>query len=167
MSLKQVLVKRTAVSRGALLGMMALCIACGHSAPMAPSASHQRPTVPSAPTPAPSPSNFPPLSGQSRTFAFNHELTYRVTDYTKQSRFVLYDNGAFVLQYVSLGGEYRGGYTEANGIITFQWEGWSSAGAWGATGTLKDGSLTVQYNLIMQLSDFEDAVYGAQGQAEH
>jgi hypothetical protein len=30
----------------------------------------------------------------------------------------------------------------------------------GATGTLKDGSLTVQYNLIMQLSDFDDAVYG-------
>ena len=80
-------------------------------------------------------------------------------DYTKQSRFVLYDNGAFALQYVSLGIEYRGGYTESNGVITFQWEGWSSAGAWGATGTLKDGSLTVQYNLIMGLSDFEDAVY--------
>jgi hypothetical protein len=29
-----------------------------------------------------------------------------------------------------------------------------------ATGTLNDGSLTVQYNLNMQLSDFEDAVYG-------
>ena len=104
--------------------------------------------------------NFPPLSGLSRTFTFNRELTYHLTDYTKQSRFVLYDNGAFVLQYVSLGGEYRGGYTESNGVITFQWEGWSIAGAWGATGTLKDGSLTVQYNLIMQLSDLEDAVYG-------
>src|SRR5580765_8866549 len=169
MALKQVRVKHTAISRGALVGMMALCIACGHSAPTAPSASGQSPAAPSTPTPAPSPSNFPPLSGQSRTFAFNHELTYRVTDYTKQSRFVLYDNGAFVLQYVSLGGEYRGGYTESNGVITFQWEGWSSAGPWGATGTLKDGSLTVQYNLIMQLSDFEDAVYGTvrQGQAEH
>jgi hypothetical protein len=83
------------------------------------------------------------------------------------ARFVIYDNGAFVLQYVSLGIEYRGGYTESDGVITFQWEGWSSAGAWGATGTLNDGSLTVRYNLIMQLSDFEDAVYDAEGQAEH
>jgi hypothetical protein len=161
MSLEQMRVMRTAISRGTLVGVMVLAIACGRSSPTAPSASSQRPVVPS--TPAPSPSNFPPLSGLSRTFGFNHELTYRLTDYTKQSRFVLYDNGAFVLQYVSLGIEYRGGYTESNGVITFQWEGWSSAGAWGASGTLKDGSLTVQYNLIMQLSDFEDAVYGAEG----
>jgi hypothetical protein len=137
---------------------MLLSIACGRSAPIAPTASSQRPAVPS--TPAPSPSNFPPLSGLARTFAFNHELTYHLTDYTKQSRFVLYDNGAFVLQYPSLGLEYRGGYMESSGVITFQWEGGSTGGAWGATGTLKDGSLTAQYNLIMQLSDFEDAVYG-------
>jgi len=99
------------------------------------------------------------LSGLSRTFAFDHQFTYPLTDYTRQSRFVLYDNGAFALQYVSLGIDYRGGYTESNGVITFQWEGWSVAGPWGATGTLKDGSLTVQYNLIMQMTDFEDAVY--------
>ena len=65
-----------------------------------------------------------------------------------------------VLAKDTLGIEYRGEYTESNGVITFQWEGWSIAGAWGATGTVNDGSLTVQYNLIMQLSDFEDAVYG-------
>ncbi len=56
-------------------------------------------------------------------------------DLTTASRFVLYDNGAFELQYVGLG-EYRGGYTEANGVINFQWEGWSTAGPWGATGTV-------------------------------
>lgn len=60
---------------------------------------------------------------------------------------------------VSLGIEYRGGYTESNGVITFEWEGSSVAGTWSATGTVKDGSLTVQYNLAMQLSDFEDALY--------
>jgi len=88
-------------------------------------------------------------------------LQYQVRDYTKHSLFVLYDNGAFVLQYptVAGGGGYRGGYTETNGAITFEWEGWSVAGPWGATGTLKDGSLTVRYNGIMQLTDFEDAVY--------
>lgn len=75
----------------------------------------------------------------------------------KQSRFVLYDDGAFVLQYPT--GEYRGGYTETNGAITFGWEGWSVAGPWGATGRIEDGLLTVNYNLIMQLTDFEDAIY--------
>ena len=152
------MVMYTAISRGTLVGLVVLSIACGRSTPTAPTRSSQGPVVPSPP--APPPTNFPALSGLSRTFTFDHELTYRLSDYTKQSRFVLYDNGAFALQYVSLGIEYRGGYTESNGIITFQWEGWSTAGPWGATGTLKDGSLTVQYNLIMQLTDFEDAVYG-------
>jgi hypothetical protein len=47
----------------------------------------------------------------------------------------------------------------ANGVITFEWEGWSVAGPWGATATISDDSLSVEYNLIMQLTDFEDAVY--------
>ena len=100
------------------------------------------------------------MSGPSRTFFFDHELSYPVRDYTKKSRFVLYDNGAFVLQFPSLGeGGYRGGYRDANGVITFEWEGRSTAGSWGATGTLQGDSLRVQYNLIMQLTDFEDSVY--------
>jgi hypothetical protein len=100
------------------------------------------------------------LSGPSRIFVFDQALSYPVRDYTKTSRFVLYDNGAFVLQYPSLGeAGYRGGYKDANGAIVFEWEGWSTAGPWGATGTLRGDSLTVQYNLIMQLTDFEDAEY--------
>jgi hypothetical protein len=91
---------------------------------------------------------------------FDRELSYPVSDYTKKSRFVLYDNGAFVLQYPSLGeGGYPGGYREANGVIAFGWEGWSGAGPWGATGTLESDSLVVQHNFIMQMTDFEDAVY--------
>jgi hypothetical protein len=103
---------------------------------------------------------FPPLSGPSRTFIFASQLAYPVSDNTKNSRFVLYDNGAFVLEYVSLGElGYRGGYKDANGVLIFGWEGWSVAGSWGATGTLQGECLTVQYNLIMQHTDFEDAVY--------
>jgi hypothetical protein len=72
----------------------------------------------------------------------------------------LYDNGAFVLRFPSLGeGGYRGGYNDANGVIALEWEGWSLAGVWGATGTLKGDSLTIQYNEVMQFTDFEDAVY--------
>ena len=100
------------------------------------------------------------LSGPSRTFVFDRELSYRVSDYTKKSRFVLYDNGAFVLQFPSLGeGGYRGGYQDANGVITVRVGRLERGGPWGATGTLKGDSLTVQYNQIMQMTDFEDAVY--------
>jgi hypothetical protein len=156
----EVMIMLTAMTRGTLVGLVLLATACGGSAPTAPTPNSGGVTVSSSP--APPPTTFPALSGPSRTFTFDHQLTYGVTSYTKQSRFVLYDNGAFALQYVSLGIEYRGVYTESNGVVTFQWEGWSTAGAWGATGTLSDGSLTVQYNLIMELSDFEDAVYGLQ-----
>jgi hypothetical protein len=99
------------------------------------------------------------LSGPSRSFAFDHEVRYHVSDGTKNSRFILYDTGGFVLQSSSWTGEFRGGYTEADGVITFEWEGWSVAGPWGATGTLRDGVLTVRYNDVMQWTDFEDAAY--------
>jgi hypothetical protein len=147
----------TGVARGALVSLVLLSIACGGSTPSAPTPTSQSTAVPS-PTPPP-PLNVPPLSGPSRTFTFDHDLAHPLSDYTTKSRFALYDNGGFALEYVSLGIEYHGRYTESNGVITFQWEGWSIAGAWAATGTLNNGALTVQYNSIMRLSDFEDAVY--------
>ena len=148
----------TALRRGALLAVIAVSTACGGTSPTSPTAA-----IAPAPVLAPGqppPRNFPPLSGPSRTFTFDHELTYRVSDYTKHSRFVLYDTGGFLLQYTSLTGDgYRGGYTQTDGTITFDWEGWSVAGPWAATGTVTDGTLTVRYNDIMQWTDFEDAVY--------
>jgi hypothetical protein len=90
---------------------------------------------------------------------FDHQLSNPVSDYTRQSQFILYDNGAFVLQYTSLGSGYRGGYTKTNGDLAFQWEGSIAAAPWSATGTLQGDLLTVQYNLNMRLTDFEDAVY--------
>ena len=156
MSVRGRQIMNSAVRRGAVVVLLVVSAACGSSEPTAPTGTGQAPAPPSAPPPPTT--TFPPLSGPSRTFIFEHELSYRVSDYTRRSRFVVYDNGAFVLQYVGLG-EYRGGYTDANGIVTFEWEGWSTAGPWGARGTLKGDSLTVTYNLIMQLTDFEDAVY--------
>ena len=139
----------TTVRRGAAVFLVVLSTACGRSGPTSPTA---------IPQPLPPTRTFPPLSGPSRTFAFDRELSYRVSDYTRKSSFVLYDNGAFVLRF-SGPGEYRGGYTVANGVITFEWEGWNVAGPWGAAGTIRGDSLTVEYNLIMQWTDFEDAVY--------
>ena len=76
---------------------------------------------------------------------------------TEKSLFVLYDNGAFSLDYLNLSGRpYRGSYTEENGLLNFTWEGCCR---WGATGRLEDDSLKVQYNAMMQMADFEDAVY--------
>jgi len=104
--------------------------------------------------------SFPPASGTARVFNFLSQSSYQVSGYTTRSRYVLYDNGAFGLQYSDNGGfEYRGRYTEVNSVITFEWEGWSTAGSWGATATLRGDTLTVAYNIIMMMTDFEDAVY--------
>ena len=146
-----------AIRGSAFVILLMLCSACADSRPTAPTA-----VTVSTPTavavPAPAPRVFPPLEGSSRTFNFERALSYSVRDYTRGSRFVLFDNGAFMLEYPHIPG-YRGKYTESNGVLTFEWEGWSTAGPWGATGTIKGDSLAVEYNLIMMLSDFEDAVY--------
>jgi hypothetical protein len=79
------------------------------------------------------------------------------------SRYVLYDDGTFALQYLGSQGpfEYHGTYTEANAVIMLTWEANQYvAMPWRpATGTLTDDFLTVQYDLIMLLDDFENAVY--------
>lgn len=134
-----------------LLFVSAACADWGPSPLEGPGQAPPPPAVPDRP-------DFPPPSGASRSFAFARNLSYPVREYTTKSRFVLYDNGAFVLEYAGLG-EYRGGYTRSDGVLAFEWEGWSTAGPWGATGTLVGDSLRVEYNTVMQLSDFEDAVY--------
>ena len=150
---------------GVIVVLFVLCAACGSPGPAAPTGTSQAMPFPT-PTPPPA-TTFPPLSGPSRTFVFDRELSHRVSDYTKKSIFVLYENGAFVLRFPSVGeGGYRGGYVDANGVITFEWEGRNVGGPWGATGTIIGDSLTVQYNQIMQWTDFEDAVYRRMPQAQ-
>ena len=93
------------------------------------------------------------------TFTHLHIRACRlwVSEYTEKSRFVLYDNGAFALQYPALGGHiYRGSYTEENGVLYFKFEGDVQ---WSATGKLEGDSLKVQSNTMMQMDDFENAVY--------
>jgi hypothetical protein len=105
------------------------------------------------------------LEGPSRTFVFDRERLYPVSEYTKRTRFVLYDNGAFELQFLNSGGEYRHGlrgkYQDQNGLLTFEWENSGRDGPWGwaAAGTLQGDSLIVRYNTAMWGADFEDAIY--------
>jgi hypothetical protein len=174
----------TLVRGGAVVALLVVFVACGSSGPTSPSGftpppPSRSPAPPPTPTPAPTPRppiGFPPLSGPSRTFIFEPQLTARLWsanpnfvstphDYTSNSRFVLYDNGAFLLQYPpsSFGdGRFPGAHRDANGVIMFlfEFQGRAVDDIWDdATGTLKGDSLTIQFQESMQHADFEDAVY--------
>jgi hypothetical protein len=76
------------------------------------------------------------------------------------SRYVIYENGTFSLQYVSpVWGffEYPGSYSRTDSAITFQFD--ANGGTWLADGIVAGDSLTVKYNHDMLMSDFEDGVY--------
>jgi hypothetical protein len=105
----------------------------------------------------PPPRTFPPLEGPARTFGFDRDAGFRVGDHTRTSRFILYDNGAFELQYDGLA-SYRGRYTLSDATVVFEFQANPASGGV-AMGTLQDGELVVRYNLNMRLSDFDDAVY--------
>lgn len=78
------------------------------------------------------------------------------------SRYVLYENGTFSLQYVRPDWgffEYLGRYSRTDSAITFDFDGWSVVGPWLASGVVAGNSLSVKYNDVMLMSDFEDGVY--------
>ena len=78
------------------------------------------------------------------------------------SRFVLYDDGTFGLQFVSTRSgffEYKGTYSTSGSNLTTVWDGWNVNGPWQATATLQNNLLTIKYGWIMAYSDFCDAVY--------
>ena len=112
--------------------------------------------IPTAPTVVGSP--FPAVQRPARVFDVSGAVRYPLSTWTMGSRYVLYDDGAFVLQFLS-GRAYTGRYQQQNDDVTFQWDGGSAGGPWGATGALTGELLTVHYNVIMELSDFEDAIY--------
>ena len=114
-------------------------------------------TPPAAPAPIQSACAFAALAQPGRVFAFA-DAGAPVTSATRCSRFVLYDSGAFELQY-GTGAVYPGSYRQSGSALDLQWVGQSVAGPWHADATLVANTLSVHYNTIMQLTDFEDAVY--------
>jgi hypothetical protein len=169
----------TPVRRAAVAAIVALSAACG-SGPTSPSVGEPPVAVPppaAAPPPVPSPRtplSFPPLSGPSATFVFDGAQTALlrasdrnwpgdVSDYTKHSRFVLYDNGACALLYPSLSNAVLGGRYERVGdvlSIIFEFQGRAADERWDdAIGRLRDDVLTIEFDLTMQHSDFENAAY--------
>lgn len=142
-----------------LLSMSAGCQAPTTLPPL-PEASEGASATPATQLPA-----WPALAGPGRVYAYSAPLDNHVSPYTTLSRFVLYDDRSFGLQMHTQWRtvEYRGTYTEVGSDVAFAWEGWSVLGAWGATATLLQDTLTVQYNWVMLLNDFENAVYVLEG----
>jgi hypothetical protein len=109
---------------------------------------------------------FSPLTSSGRIYAAPRSLDELYAKYhgaSISSRYVLYDDSTFALEFVSgrFGAfVYDGRFTRTDSRITFLWKGWSLAGPWGAEGTLRGDSLSVSYNLVMQMTDFIDGTYG-------
>jgi hypothetical protein len=77
-------------------------------------------------------------------------------------RYLIQANGAFRLQYQSARYgffEYLGSYLGKDGWYQFDFEGWSAAGPWEATARFHGQCMTVKYNVVMELSDFESGEY--------
>ena len=140
----------------ALFGWLLMAVGCNY-ADRATAPTPFSPVTPSTTVQPPqSPPSFPPVSGPAQIFVFHAPSSYRVQDYTVASRYVLYDGGTFTLQYASLGIEYPGFYEEADGGLSFRFRG---DGRWDAAGTFNGDLLDIHYNIIMSMSDFDDAVY--------
>ena len=145
-------------ARVCILAVLAVCAsACSaDSRPTGPT-----PPAVAAPPTVPAPGGFPPPSGNRRTYAFDSPVGASVASYTRASRYSLYENGAFELSVRDR--RHLSGPVRADELAPdFLLEGWSTAGPWGATASLDGDTLTVRYNTVMMLTDFEDAVYRLQ-----
>jgi hypothetical protein len=136
-----------------------LSAACSDSSRHSPTA----PTSSTAPAPTAfepnAPPPFPAVSKPARIYVTTIEG--RSAAYhggALKSRYVLYDDGSFTLQYASprFGNfEYPGNYTQA-GELFFHW---AESSLLGATAIITEESLTVGYTIAMQMNDFEDGVF--------
>jgi hypothetical protein len=142
----------TSVWRVGLLAILAVVSAsCSDTKPPTP----VTPTPPTAPTPPPVPVPRDPFPGAGIYEFVSSPSGRGVQSYTSNSRYVLHDDGTFVLQ---LNLELRGRYKEAEkGRITFDFD-WNAQNE-GATGVFDGNRMIVTYNLTMSMSDFEDGVY--------
>ena len=151
------------LARGALpLLLVAAATACSESTYSESTYSPPAAVTPTSPPVAGAPpAPFPALSKPGTIY---NELAsaYSVARRSPTiSRYVLYDDGTHALQIANAPAamEFKGSWTRTDSTVVFEWEGWSVAGPWGATATVRGNELVVRYNLIMLLSDFEDATY--------
>ena len=131
------------------------------SGPIAPPAAPAPGAPPVAPAIAPPP-EFPALSRAGQIYRGPDSLYDFIANQhgsSVASRYVLYDDGTFGLQFASLRYpffEYTGRYLSSASEFNFDFDGGSG---WYATGSLRGDSLIVKYNLEASMSDFADGVY--------
>ena len=157
-------VRQSRMRQGVVITAAALAIsmlaACNSSTEPVVAPVYQTPLPPAVSSPV-----FPTPTRSGRVFAATPGLDEVYTKFhgaSLSSRYVLYDDSTFALEFASVRFgvfAYAGRFTRVDSRITFQWEGWSTAGPWGAEGTLRGDSLSVKYNLVMQMTDFIDGTY--------
>jgi hypothetical protein len=158
------------IALGATLAALLVSLAACNDSPTGPSTQPPDPVSgePNGPNPSPvppEPNPAPPQPSPAWPPSGPAAIYDRVTPsfiFGSSSRFVLREDATFSLQYSTPQYgffEYLGTYSRADSLVTFHWQGWSSAGPWGADGILRGDSLIVKYNFIMQMTDFEDGVY--------
>jgi hypothetical protein len=145
----------------ALIALGVTLAACAADAPT-DTRGQNPPTHPSAPGPVPTPvpmTEFPQLTRAGAIY-------YRTTAsfIPGESRYVIYDDGTFSLQYLRPDWgffEYPGRYLRADSVLTLDFNDADTAGLWQARGVFApDATLTVAYNAVMIGADFEDGKYG-------
>lgn len=120
--------------------------------PLARSVVSIPPSIPPSPSPIPDDDPVGPAAG---TYGYLESPPGRQPQaYTVGSRYILHPDGRFAMQVAS--GEYRGTYAQEGRTITFHWDSWRDGLA---IGTLRGDRLSIEYNVYMMLTDFEDAVY--------
>jgi hypothetical protein len=158
-------------ARGAAVALLVLLGACQTQDSGLPTA----PGAPVAVRPAPTTTTavgFPELTRPGRVYSLVSEDASGY-DYGAggplTSRYVLYDDGEFALQYLEIAFVPTGTYEDAGGFLELKWHQNSTLPAghpypehwrpWEATATLVGGTLIVYYPVHMWLVGFLDAVY--------
>lgn len=142
--------------RGTAVLVLAACVACSSGLRTTEPTAVDRPGA--APPVVAACEFSTPLSRPATVYAFTGFSVIAGEASTSCSRYVLYDDGAFELQY-GTAGSYAGRYSVLANEVRFDFEASSQAGPWIAFGRLDGLALTVHYNEVMMLSDFEDAAY--------
>jgi hypothetical protein len=159
------LVIRTAIVLPLLAGCMTSTAPTNGGGPSAAAPSAPEAPPPPPPTPLPPAPPFPALPRAGMIYDGAAELYASLFGFHQSrlaSRYVLWDDGTFALQFSSVRWgffQYPGRYTRADSLITFAFADGSTAGTWDATGSLRGDTLIVSYSLLMQHSDFLDGAY--------
>lgn len=150
---------RTALRRVAARTLVVLALVSCSEPGTSPPLEQKPPAAPLPSQPVPETPAFPALTKPGEIYLSVEGPSEANGNFT--SRYVLYADKTFALQYVGPGVSlsYPGRYVLAGSVIMFNWDEINPLGNWSASGTLSGSDLAVQYNIYMLLSDFVDARY--------